>query len=777
MKKIITVVLMTLVILLLTNCSNSSRDKINFPYRFLPVYSNGRVYEEVVSDNEDITVKYLSNGSIVSITNFYDTLFSSEMYNIVKEDIADDIGEYSGYIEDYYFHISIYKSELSDGDGLNEVEMMVSKIQKAEESMGGVVNETGEPQILEIKQVNEEGCYIEIVDEISGIEAEIRIQPTAVNGEITLKVGFCDVFGNSRNLELSNRAIYLDLGGYENFSIPLEITITYDTENKIPIPCSIDSETGRLLPATILEINESRRKVTFLAMYSSSVTWLYAPAIKYTGGYSDYGIRIPSAATSYLPSSDGFSEINQGSEYQSGGECFGMASFSIWYYKNKKLENGPLYNSFNTGDFGYRTLEDGTRDYIFVQDIIATRAHRHLNEERSAILDEALLYSSVYSEAQDSSVSDNCVSLMTIIASISLLNEPICTMFYGDMTEWDAWNSQNVVIGHALVAYGYYVEGSKVHIMVYDCNMPGNDEVEVIYNLENDTFKITSDAISYDVSMQKKLFCIGPGTFNNDASFDKIYEDALQNFENTQIHIEITSHEYGDTVSEPYTTLKGYVDNLDVISKMGEKIIDIIEIIMSDGSVYSQQIDSETGEFAIDIPLVSGSNFMNFNLVYIENYGSYTTRRTLDHDMNSDFLLNCDIGVTPVLITLTWDSQPDVDLYVFDPTGAVAWYGEMITNDGGELDIDDTSSYGPEHFTLTKDDIVRWGQEYQVKLHYYDGIGPTQYTVIIMLNSGTNECIIKRYTGIIDTSDSLNAAPYSTGEDWVDIDVVIPLMP
>lgn len=46
---------------------------------------------------------------------------------------------------------------------------------------------------------------------------------------------------------------------------------------------------------------------------------------------------------------------------------------------------------------------------------------------------------------------------------------------------------------------------------------------------------------------------------------------------------------------------------------------------------------------------------------------------------------------------MTWDEKPDVDLHIFEPNGVHIYYrnkqGEI-----GYLDVDDTSSYGPEHY-------------------------------------------------------------------------------
>lgn len=52
-----------------------------------------------------------------------------------------------------------------------------------------------------------------------------------------------------------------------------------------------------------------------------------------------------------------------------------------------------------------------------------------------------------------------------------------------------------------------------------------------------------------------------------------------------------------------------------------------------------------------------------------------------------------------VTITLTWDGPGDVDLHTKEPKGKVVYYGDQ-RGLFGELDIDNTSAYGPEHYSV-----------------------------------------------------------------------------
>lgn len=51
-------------------------------------------------------------------------------------------------------------------------------------------------------------------------------------------------------------------------------------------------------------------------------------------------------------------------------------------------------------------------------------------------------------------------------------------------------------------------------------------------------------------------------------------------------------------------------------------------------------------------------------------------------------------------VVLLWDTPgTDLDLHVIGPDGAHAWYGERVMPNGGALDVDVTTGYGPEIFS------------------------------------------------------------------------------
>ena len=73
------------------------------------------------------------------------------------------------------------------------------------------------------------------------------------------------------------------------------------------------------------------------------------------------------------------------------------------------------------------------------------------------------------------------------------------------------------------------------------------------------------------------------------------------------------------------------------------------------------------------------------------------------------------VATSPVQISLTWDTQTDVDLYVLEPDSDidsdqnVIYYDNLISATSlGWLDTDNTTAYGPENITYGYDVPARY---------------------------------------------------------------------
>ena len=78
-------------------------------------------------------------------------------------------------------------------------------------------------------------------------------------------------------------------------------------------------------------------------------------------------------------------------------------------------------------------------------------------------------------------------------------------------------------------------------------------------------------------------------------------------------------------------------------------------------------------------------------------------------------------------VVLSWDSPgTDIDLHVVAPDGQHAWYGERVMKNGGALDVDVTTGYGPEIFSST----VPAKGLYHVYVNFF-GSGETKQLVTV----------------------------------------------
>jgi Flp pilus assembly protein TadD len=92
-------------------------------------------------------------------------------------------------------------------------------------------------------------------------------------------------------------------------------------------------------------------------------------------------------------------------------------------------------------------------------------------------------------------------------------------------------------------------------------------------------------------------------------------------------------------------------------------------------------------------------------------------------------------------VVLAWDADnTDIDLWVTDPNGERAYYGNRLTYQGGRMSLDFTGGYGPEEFSLKR---AKPGK-YKVEAQYFGDrqqkvTGPTTLQVSLATKFGTLE--------------------------------------
>lgn len=585
----------------------------------------------------------------------------------------------------------------------------------------------------------------------------VTVPAAAVDQQVNVSVG--TVTGTYTNApeSISQTALHLDLGGYEDLTQPILITFQYAKNaveaERIPVGLYID-ETGKLNQMMTHSIDKEAGQFTVMTFHASTFTYYILDDIE---SYPD------TYATNFLPSKDGFAEVNTGSSIFSGGECYGMSTFAKWYYLNKKTSaSDALFDLFRTPQMGVSP----TGDIITPQDVIATKAFQYTTKESSILWDTERMFSSYVEKDEEGNITgyrmDNSVSVRCIMDAIYFWEEPVEVGIYGTG-------------GHSVLAYGYEKTADKITIKIYDPNFPGDNAQKIVYDIATKTISTPAYPAGF---LDGRLTTTGYGTFTSVNEYEKILEDAKNNFAGTIADLEVTDPVNGLIVETGTYIVSG---SLDTLNMMGEQVGDMIEIISDKGQIFRQTLTkngTSPSNFSVEVPLKSGENKFLINVIYNDESGN---EHFMSHDFYGWLIINSTVPTNAIYITLTWDGQPDIDLYVTNPNGETAYWESKNTSDGGFLDIDDTSSYGPEHYTLKASDSVLWGQAYTVRLHYYDGNGPTSYNVIVTENEGTIYERTSYYSGVISTDgyeiDDYynNDAPGSSGPDWVDICTVVPL--
>jgi uncharacterized protein YfaP (DUF2135 family) len=87
-------------------------------------------------------------------------------------------------------------------------------------------------------------------------------------------------------------------------------------------------------------------------------------------------------------------------------------------------------------------------------------------------------------------------------------------------------------------------------------------------------------------------------------------------------------------------------------------------------------------------------------------------------------------------VVLSWNTPgTDLDLHVVAPDGGHAWYGNRVLKNGGALDVDVTTGYGPEIFSSA----APQKGNYHVYLNYYGSGANSSILTVAQIAIITNE--------------------------------------
>lgn len=517
-------------------------------------------------------------------------------------------------------------------------------------------------------------------------------------------------------------------GGHVNFAQPVRITVPYAGDG-VPVPYYID-DAGAFHAVQLTTIDRVAKTMTFETFHASIFTWLVSLV------RGDDAYQSP-----FVQTNDAFQVANRGSLYDSAnghnGECFGMTTFSLWYFRNAKPAEGNFYPRFMTtvGTGANGETRNG-------QQVIATRTFTSVAQQWSTY-NRSLIGPRVNLTDEDN---------YTIIRNV-LLNTRAPTVLY--------LGRSNAPGAHSVLATGF----DKGDIKIYDVNFPTADR-HIIYDTATKKFTPYNGAANANApaTLYDRIIDNGDGSFTTEP-YRNILDDAKQNFQNSaDATVTFTSHTSGATVSDRVVELRGRVDSSQVL-------VDRIRIVI--GSTEFNAEVAQDGSFFIPVTLAAGPNPMQ-----IITFGKRPNGNSIDAPNNlrvSGFLLNGEFAQSVILTTLTWDTDDtDIDTYVIDPSGDYSAYYKKTTADGGFLDYDVTDGFGPEHWLLTTANTVRYGQPYRFRAHYYSGDVPTNFTVAVQLYDG-DRAITTYHRGTLVVSNPDNDRPDGTGADWLDVVTIIPV--
>jgi hypothetical protein len=97
------------------------------------------------------------------------------------------------------------------------------------------------------------------------------------------------------------------------------------------------------------------------------------------------------------------------------------------------------------------------------------------------------------------------------------------------------------------------------------------------------------------------------------------------------------------------------------------------------------------------------------------------------------------VGTGDVQVTVSWDTDADVDLHVVDPSGAEIYWGDRQSPTGGQLDLDSNAACTVDGVS---NENITWGVglapqgTYTVRLDYWSGCNVAQTDYTVLINNG-----------------------------------------
>lgn len=125
------------------------------------------------------------------------------------------------------------------------------------------------------------------------------------------------------------------------------------------------------------------------------------------------------------------------------------------------------------------------------------------------------------------------------------------------------------------------------------------------------------------------------------------------------------------------------------------------------------------------------------------------------------------VGTGDVQVSVSWNTQADVDLHVVDPSGEEIYYGNETSASGGQLDLDSNAGCGTDD---TRNENITWPSngapsgQYIVRLDHWDNCGATStnWVVTVRVKGQSPKTYNGTFTGAGDQGGLGSGIPVTT---------------
>lgn len=323
--------------------------------------------------------------------------------------------------------------------------------------------------------------------------------------------------------------------------------------------------------------------------------------------------------------------------------------------------------------------------------------------------------------------------------------------------------------------------GSSSVLEVNDSGLPVffyNEKVSVVfdgYDLEKGTVNVAHFPTGLPDSVK----------FDYGIPLNKESLVALKGYKNGRIRGEDTQQAFAivGTVFSITGCIVGLIPPLAVITG-GLALISCGSAVYDAWKMIDPDVDNTFASTSLSVYGISTNLFNCLNLVtkpknavdlYEGVYGCYGLaleaangvdvfyteyKKTLEREIKKmqDILAT---GYGDIKITLEWNNETDIDLWVVEPNGTKIYFEEPDSPTLGQLDLDNTDGYGPENVFWPIDKAPLGN--YKVQVHYYgpEG-GPTARYLVTIMNFGRT----KSFRGNISYNQIVTIADFKSNEEW-----------